>query len=460
MASVINTITVGTNPSVAISNGTYVWVTNGGSNTVSKIQISTGTVVATIAVGTGPAGISIDTNYIWVANLDNGSGNTVTKINISTDAVISTITVGTGPIGISSDGTYVWVTNVVSNNVSRITISTSAVTTITNAFFNRPTVINADGTSVWLSNGGLGSGTTVSQLDSVGNYTATITVGLNPLGINSDGTYVWVANRGGGTGNTVTQIDASTGTVIATITVGTGPIGTDSDGTYVWVSNGTSNTVTQINASTGTVIATIPVGTGPSGLHSDGTYVWVPNGGGGTGTTVSQIQINPTICYSRGTMILCNIGYVPIEDLKPGDLVKTYLHGDREIEVIGKGTMFNNPNKWSECMYRLPSMNDQFDDLVVTGGHGILKRTLTSSEIDADSIWFKKNGRVSKIDGMYLQRAAFSKEFHQITTNERYTYYHFSLKGPKWKRYGVWANGVLSESTFSQCISKNLKLKY
>jgi hypothetical protein len=159
-------------------------------------------------------------------------------------------------------------------------------------------------------------------------------------------------------------------------------------------------------------------------------------------------------------MILSNTGYVAIEDLKPGDLVKTYLHGDREIEVIGKGTMFNNPNKWSECMYRLPSMNDEFDDLVVTGGHGILKRTLTSSEIDADPVWFKKNGKFSKIDRMYLQRAAFSKEFHQITTNERYTYYHFSLKGPKWKRYGVWANGVLSESTFSECISKNLKLKY
>ena len=34
--------------------------------------------------------------------------------------------------------------------------------------------------------------------------------------------------------------------------------------------------------------------------------------------------------------------YIPIKNLKKGDLVKTYLHGYRKIEIIGKNTLKNN----------------------------------------------------------------------------------------------------------------------
>jgi len=61
---------------------------------------------------------------------------------------------------------------------------------------------------------------------------------------------------------------------------------------------------------------------------------------------------------------------------------------------------------------------------------------------------------------LVLQRAAFCKEFEKINTNESFKYYHFSL--PR-SRYGVWANGVLSESTFKKDVMKiknvNCKLK-
>jgi surface protein len=178
-----------------------------------------------------------------------------------------------------------------------------------------------------------------------------------------------------------------------------------------------------------------------------GDYEWI---------ILGDEPVVPPICYSHGTMILCNDGYVPIEKLKPGHLVKTYRHGYLPIELICKGRMVNNPKEPMKCMYRLPSMNDDFNDLVVTGGHGILTKSLTRHEIHADSMWFKKNKRYSIIDGMYLQRAAFSKNFIKINSNDEYIYYHFSLKGSHGRRYGVYANGVLSESTFSRDI---LKLK-
>ena len=169
-------------------------------------------------------------------------------------------------------------------------------------------------------------------------------------------------------------------------------------------------------------------------------------------TIVGDQFAAPPICYSHGTKILCEDGYIAIQDLKPGITVTTYLHGNLPIEEIKSSKMVNNPNDWTKCMYRLPSKNPEFDDLVVTGGHGILKNVLTPDEIKMDTIWFNLNKKYSKIDGLFLQRAAFCNEFVKDHSNKEYTYYHLSLKGKNGRRYGIWANGVLSESTFNKLI--------
>ena len=163
-------------------------------------------------------------------------------------------------------------------------------------------------------------------------------------------------------------------------------------------------------------------------------------------------EYTPVICYNKGTKILTNDGYVLVEDLKQGDLIKTYLHGYKPLESIKSAKMVNNLNEWSKCMYKLESLDPDYEDLIVTGGHGILKSTLTRREIMADHKWFKYNRKYSRIDSMYVQRAAFSPEFTRLMDNEVYTFYHFSLEGNR--RYGVWANGVLSESTFLKDLKK------
>ena len=174
-----------------------------------------------------------------------------------------------------------------------------------------------------------------------------------------------------------------------------------------------------------------------------GSYNW---------TILGDQYVGPPICYAKGTKILCENGYHLIENLKIGDLVKTYLHGNLPIELIKSSKMVNNPLEWYKCMYTLPSLTE-FDDLVVTGGHGILKEKLTTEELKADFNWFKFK-RYSQIDKMYLQRAAFCKDFVKITDTSEYTYYHLSLKGGNNKRYGIWANGILSESTFKNDMHK------
>jgi len=167
-------------------------------------------------------------------------------------------------------------------------------------------------------------------------------------------------------------------------------------------------------------------------------------------------------CYNKGTKILTieqDIHtYRPIEKLKPGDVVVTYVHGNLPIEFINSKRITNNPSKWTECMYLLPSINPEFEHLIVTGGHGVLKHKLSYNEIQDDKDWFSKNKKYSIIDNMYVQRAAFSNDFVKLENTEEYTYYHLSLKGPEEnRRYGIWANGILSETAFKQDMIKTFE---
>ena len=64
------------------------------------------------------------------------------------------------------------------------------------------------------------------------------------------------------------------------------------------------------------------------------------------------------------------------------------------------------------------------------------------------------------IDDKYLLLAGFCNNFEQITEIVKFEYYHFNLKSNSDidRRYGIWANGVLSESTFKKDAILNLEL--
>lgn len=109
---------VGDSPRAICFDGTYIWVTNAGDHTVSKVNAATGTVAPPIAVGDGPKGTCFDGTYIWVANTGD---DTVSKIDAATGTVVPPpIAVKDGPQGICFDGTHIWVTNVGDDTVSKI----------------------------------------------------------------------------------------------------------------------------------------------------------------------------------------------------------------------------------------------------------------------------------------------------------------------------------------------------
>lgn len=155
-------------------------------------------------------------------------------------------------------------------------------------------------------------------------------------------------------------------------------------------------------------------------------------------------------CFVEGTKLSVNIEnndqYVNIEDLRKGDLVNTYLHGKKAIKFIGKGELTNNPDKWNNCVRRLPKTDDMTDDLFVTGAHSILVDELSEKESEGMVSIYGTADR--KIDDKTLLLSWVSEKFEAVEGKDNYTYYHLVLEHEQdeMKRYGIWANGVLTES--------------
>jgi hypothetical protein len=124
------------------------------------------------------------------------------------------------------------------------------------------------------------------------------------------------------------------------------------------------------------------------------------------------------------------------------------LHGYRKINLIGKNTLINNPNINEDCMYMMEKndSNRLSEDLIVTGAHSILVDDL-GNKYNAYSNFY--NGLIPKIDDKFLVFASISTEFVKLKNTDLYTYYHFILENDgndNDKRYGVWANGILTET--------------
>jgi hypothetical protein len=101
--------------------------------------------------------------------------------------------------------------------------------------------------------------------------------GTYPVGVAFDGTNIWVTNGGNGSGNTVTVLNASTGkpTSFSPVAVGTNPQGIAFDGTNIWVANTYSGNVTELRASDGSLVGISGGTANPQGVAFDGTNVWV-----------------------------------------------------------------------------------------------------------------------------------------------------------------------------------------
>lgn len=197
-------------------------------------------------------------------------------------------------------------------------------------------------------------------------------------------------------------------------------------------------------SSTGSTISYNTIAGAASNLSQSGTFTF------GEGTVNN--------CFLEGTKLYAHVHdkdlYVNIEDLRTGDLINTYLHGKKAIKFIGKDTLFNNPDKWNGCLKKFPKSGDMIDDLFITGAHSLLVDELSEKESDGIMAIYGTTDR--KIDDKFMLNAWVSENAEPVLATDFFTIYHLVLEhdDDEDKKYGIWANGVLTES---QCEKHFLK---
>ncbi|MEY9995094.1 hyaluronoglucosaminidase [Streptomyces sp. V4I8] len=259
-------IAVGDNPGevVVSADGRTAYAANQGSNTVSVIDVPSGTVTATVAVGRVPAGLALtpDGGTLWVANYTDG---TVQPVDTGTLKAGTPVRVGDGPenMAVTPDGRTLYVANIHDNTVSPVDLATGQAGRAV-AVGPRPfnVVAAPDGKTVYVSNSG---GSTVTPIDTATNDTEPtllVTGQAYGLGLSPDGRTLWVSPS---TGDYVTPVDTVTGAPGTKVTVGRSAfdVGLDWDGATAYVTTADGNSLVPVDTASGTAGAPLTTGAYP-----------------------------------------------------------------------------------------------------------------------------------------------------------------------------------------------------
>ncbi|HEV2276652.1 MAG TPA: YncE family protein [Acidobacteriaceae bacterium] len=301
-------IAVGTNPTAIAVNPKRdeVYVTNTGSSSISVIDAKTNRVAATISVGREPDWVDLDpdTERAYVAN---AGSNNVSVIDLRSRRQIGAIGVGEGPAEarISPDGATLVVSNRISGSVSIVDVHDSKVRA---AFEGCPqasdTVILPDSSQAFVACSGANHVMAIALMraqpqlaaERDDHLLALLDVGESPvhLALKPDGGEIFVSNYGG---DTVSEIATGNDDVGGAYLIGEHPAGgvVSADNSTLWVSNAAANTVAAYSIDDGQLIHTVEVGEepGPLALASNGFLLLALDRGSGDVSVLRTISYKP-----------------------------------------------------------------------------------------------------------------------------------------------------------------------
>jgi hypothetical protein len=156
------------------------------------------------------------------------------------------------------------------------------------------------------------------------------------------------------------------------------------------------------------------------------------------------------ICFKEGSKILTDKGYIAVQDLRNGDLVKTVSSGFKKIEHIGFSKMYNNANdtRSKDKLYRCSTSEypELTEDLIVTGCHSILVKNF--KDYEQVNKTQEVLGKIYITDTYYRLPACVDERTKIFEEEGVHTIWHFSLEhSDYYMNYGVYANGLLVETT-------------
>jgi hypothetical protein len=156
------------------------------------------------------------------------------------------------------------------------------------------------------------------------------------------------------------------------------------------------------------------------------------------------------LCVKRGEEV-----YIKVQDIRPGDLVKTLNHGYVPVNMIGKTKMYNTgdtvrgQNKLYVCS--VDKYPELIEDLVITGCHSILENEITEKQ---RYITIELLGRIMVTDNKYRIMAFLDDRAVPYKEEGIFTIWHIALDNTDYyMNYGIYANGLLVET----CSKRYLK---
>jgi hypothetical protein len=160
-------------------------------------------------------------------------------------------------------------------------------------------------------------------------------------------------------------------------------------------------------------------------------------------------------CFKEDSKILTINGYVSIQNLKKGDLVKTLKNEYVPINMIGMSE-FINPickerikDKLYVCTQR--EYPEVFEDLIITGCHSILVDEFKNEEREKTT---EILGRIFVTDNKYRLPACVDERAMPYEKELKTNIYHIALDNDNYYgNYGIYANGLLVET----CSKRYLK---
>jgi hypothetical protein len=166
--------------------------------------------------------------------------------------------------------------------------------------------------------------------------------------------------------------------------------------------------------------------------------------------TIGPVEVYQIICFNHDTQIFTNKGYRKIQELKKGDLVKTYKHGFKKIYLMGKKEFTHRPTPYrsKDHLYRCSKSQypELLEDLIITGCHSVLVDDYVD-EAQYNRV-IEVNGEVYITDDKYRLPVCADERASIYEQPGKYTVYHIALENERYcGNYGIYANGLLVEST-------------
>lgn len=180
-----------------------------------------------------------------------------------------------------------------------------------------------------------------------------------------------------------------------------------------------------------------------------------------TNNVILLFPTNPP-CFKEDSKILTDKGYIAVQDLREGQLVKTLTKGFLPIYKIGKRVIshLGVDRKIKEQLYRCSKDKypELFEDLILTGCHSLLVQDFENKEQEDAAIAIL--GEIYETEGkLRLPACADDKSIIYEEMGD-FMIYHFALENEHYYgNYGVFANGLLVESCTKNYIDNHSNME-